>query len=148
MYRVTERGGGRPHSPLSFRTGVVRNLSGRDSHLSGHSPPCVVDPVQSLYRMTAESVVISYCHFPERFSTPRIYSPVILTGIVRSPSGRDSHLSGHSPPCVVDPVQSLYRMTAESVVISYCHFPDALFNTPDLLPCHSYRDCTEPIWQG
>ena len=44
---------------LSFRTGTVRNPSGRDSHLSGHSPPCEVDPVQSMYRMTAESVVVS-----------------------------------------------------------------------------------------
>ena len=42
-------------TPLSFRTGIVRNPSGRDSNLSEHSPPCEVDPVQSIYRMTAES---------------------------------------------------------------------------------------------
>ncbi len=44
---------------LSFRTGIVRNPSGRDSHPAGHSPPCEVDPLQSIYRMTAESVVVS-----------------------------------------------------------------------------------------
>ena len=54
---------------LSFRTGIVRNPSGRDSHLSGHSPPCGVDPVQSMYRMTAESAVVSLWSFPKLFST-------------------------------------------------------------------------------
>ena len=38
---------------------VIPYGSGRDSHLSAHSPPCEVDPVQSMYRMTAESVVVS-----------------------------------------------------------------------------------------
>ena len=44
---------------LSLCTGIVRNPSGRDSHLSGHSPPCEMDPVQAIYRMAAESVVVS-----------------------------------------------------------------------------------------
>ena len=46
-------------TPLSFRTGMVRNPSGRDGHLSEHSPPCEVGPVKSMYGMTAESVVVS-----------------------------------------------------------------------------------------
>ena len=52
-------------TPLSFRTGIVRNPPGRDSHLSGHSPPCGVDPVQSMYGMTERGgslAVKENCH--------------------------------------------------------------------------------------
>lgn len=42
--------------PLSFRSGIVRNSSGGDSYLSA---PCEVDSAQSLYRMAAESLVVS-----------------------------------------------------------------------------------------
>ena len=46
--------------PLSFLTGIVRNSSGGYSYLSHHSAPCEVDSAQSLYRMAAESLVVSY----------------------------------------------------------------------------------------
>ena len=121
-------------TPLSFRTGIVRNPSGRDSNLSEHSPPCEVDPVQSMYMMTAGSVGKNgnisqkkdthiyqlrfyrcpFSSFP--FSSFFLLTPLSFrTGIVRNPSGRDSNLSEHSTPCEVDPVQSMYRMTAGSV---------------------------------
>lgn len=43
---------------LPLRVGIVRNLSGRDSYLSGHLPPCELGPVQSMYRMTAAFVAV------------------------------------------------------------------------------------------
>ena len=55
-------------TPLSFRTGIVRNPSGRNSNLSGHSPPCEVDPVQSMYRRSLWYFLS--CHFPQKM--PRI----------------------------------------------------------------------------
>ena len=67
--RAGRQGVGNDLSPLSFPTGIVRNPLGRDSHLSGHSPPCGVDPVQSMYGMTEGAL-----------------SP-LSTGIARPPSG-------------------------------------------------------------
>ena len=112
-------------TPLSFRTGIVRNPSGRDSNLPKHSPPCEVDPVQSIYRMTAESDETRMLEKGPKKGHPLFpfflakkagcFTPLSFrTGNVRNPSGRDSNLSEHSPPCEVDPVQSIYRMTAES----------------------------------
>ncbi len=59
----------------SFRTGIVRNPPGRDSHLSGHLPSCEVVPVQSMYRMTVESVVVYVgpgLHRPLAFRQPEV----------------------------------------------------------------------------
>ena len=44
---------------LSLCTGIVRNPSGKNSHLTGHSTIREVAHVQPLYRMTEESVVVS-----------------------------------------------------------------------------------------
>nr|MDT0252981.1 hypothetical protein [Endozoicomonas sp.] len=41
---------------LSLCTWTVHNPPGRDSHRPERSHPCEMDPVQSLYRMTAELV--------------------------------------------------------------------------------------------
>ena len=49
---------------LSFRIGIVRNPFGRDSHMSGHSPPCELAPVQSLNSMTAVSALVSELPLP------------------------------------------------------------------------------------
>ena len=65
-------------TPLSFRTGIVRNPSDRDSNLSEHSPPCEVDPVQSMYGMTAESVGKRTEKWTPTFSSRETYGFPIL----------------------------------------------------------------------
>ena len=44
-------------TPLSLRRGIVRNPSGRNSHLSGHAPPGELDPVQPMHRIRVAGIV-------------------------------------------------------------------------------------------
>ena len=55
----------------------------------------------------------------------------LRTGNVTQPTGRESSVSRHSPPCGMVPVQSMYGMTAWE----YCQVSEDVI---------AYRECTQP----